>query len=60
MAVDTEHSYNLAVDDEDYLVRFIEADEDDEEDENYQEEEDSYDFPKTDSDGPWYDPQEAE
>ena len=59
MGVDTTRNYSLATDDEEYPQGFSDAPEDEEEDENYQEEKDSYDFPDDTKDG-LFDPMEAE
>ena len=58
MTVDTTHEYSFAVDDEKYYDGYTYeewfGEEDEEEGENYQEEEDSYDFPDnwTDEESP--------
>jgi len=52
-------TYRIATDDEEYPapIGFMDAPEDPEED-NYAEEVDYYDFPESDDEGPWHDPQE--
>ena len=53
--------HRLAVDDEEYSSNPPDKDwwEEEEEDENPWPEEDFYDFPSTEDDGPWYDPQDG-
>jgi ribosomal protein S4E len=54
--------HRLAVDDEEYPIGFHDMLEDPEPEDEYvpvYEEEDYYDFPSTEDDGPWHDPQEG-
>ena len=59
MTMDTNHNYSLATEDDEYPQGFSDEPEY-EEDESLWDEYDYYDFPETEDDGPWYDPQDGD